>query len=57
MFIYAECNFSIFKAYVQVPQSVFENLRPDQDPESELVRHFLIECFKEKGVRISGDDR
>ncbi|CBY19362.1 unnamed protein product [Oikopleura dioica] len=41
----------------QVPQSVFENLRADQDPESELVRHFLIECFKEKGVRISGDDR
>ncbi|CAG5099338.1 Oidioi.mRNA.OKI2018_I69.XSR.g16459.t2.cds [Oikopleura dioica] len=41
----------------QVPQSVFDNLRPDQDPESELVRHFLIESVKEKGVRISGDDR
>lgn len=41
----------------QVPQAVFDNLRPEQDPQCELVRHFLIDSVKQKGVRISGDDR
>merc|ERR1712130_758906 len=40
----------------QIQKSVFENLKPGQDPRNELVRHFLIEGSP-KGVKVSGSEQ